>query len=501
MKYSFGAAVLHNTCFLTVLCSVVWAVGCGKGSDSGGEQPFDLPIRVFEPPASYPLTDPNCQSQTEKIDLTVGTIPAWQADRVQMVQVNLANTFTAASLRNAVVKDTVFGVEYERRCDDAKESGKKCLDQFGGDLEHKPVKGKGWLLRLCNNAYEYPRKSVETVALTSAHYLDLAHQTYLRLKEPTASVPPELLLNVLPVFTDIYDNFYENGEQKIRKEYIVNNLAYYGGSNMIIVFPASQESDASLPGFFWESQFVLGHEYGHHVERQRIGSFKEALGVDWNPITHSWEDTSLHTFSESGTSEFTQILGAVSEGFADLIAFYAEGGTSHSLTGIPILGQNRDIRLDKFRNNTEKSLSQSRLNLLTGRTQASNSDADKHFEYIHTVGAVLAHAANRVFKSVSLARSDVVEGSKEDIEYRYKLLLQWIDHTGAGLSLVKFDPAETHLEQISHAFAKAINASLGGISLRADTTEKQLQADVCTILSETLPALSKPAFSLASGGC
>ncbi len=496
------SAVLDRTVHPWIfIAALVASAGCSKSDRSSDDQPVDFPVRVFEAPATYSITDAECQKQTDKIDLSSGTISAWQANLVQMVDVNLADTFSALSLRNSIVKDTVFGVEYERRCDDAKEDGKKCLDRFDRDIEYTAVTGKGWYLRICENARAYPRKSVETVALTSAHYLDLAHKTYLQLKEPKAVVPPQLLLNVLPVFTDIFDNYYENGVQKVRKEYLVDNLAYYGGKNMIIVFPASKHSDEVLPGFFWESQFVLGHEYGHHVERQRTGFLKEKLGVDWNPITHSWEDLSLLKFTETGSSEFTQVLGAVSEGFADLLAFYAEGGTSYSLTGIPSLGKNRDIRLPTFRNSTDKILTQERLNLLTRRTTAARGDPDKHFENIHSGGAVLAYAADQIFKSISLARLGVVEGSKEDMEFRYKLLLQWIDETGEGLALVKSDPAETHLEKISNAFAKVVDDSVDNFTLRPDTTEKQLQSEVCSVLIEVLPALAKPAFALASGGC
>jgi hypothetical protein len=495
------ARSIPNSCLGIFLSAVVFVSGCGKSDSSSGDRPIEYPVRVPEPPATYSITDSLCQKLTEKVELTSGTIPAWQEDQVQMVKVKLSATTTSVSLRNSVVKDTVFGVEYERRCDDAKPNGKQCLDRFDRDLEYKAVEGKGWYLRLCNNAYEYPRKSIETVALASAHYLDLAHQTYLQLKEPSAEVPPQLLLNVLPLFTDIYDNYYENGVQKVRKVYLVDNIAYYGGKNMIIIAPASKFSDETFPGYFWESQFVLGHEYGHHVERQRTGFFKDLLGVDWNPITHSWQDLDVLKFSETGSTEFTQVLGAISEGFADLLAFYAEGGTSYSLSGIPRLGKNRDIRSPTFGNLTEKTLTQSRLNLLTRRSTVSNGDSEKHFENIHSVGAVLAHGADRIFKSVSLARNGITEGSKEDIEFRYKLLLQWIDDTGEGLSLVKKDPAETHLQKISDSFAAVVGASIDSFTLRPETTKTQLQSEVCSILTEVLPALTEPAFSLSGGGC
>jgi hypothetical protein len=501
MKSALRVAVKKKFYPGIIFTTLVATSGCGKSSGGSKEQPIDLPVRVFEAPAAYSVSDINCQKETDKIDLTSGTIPAWQGDQVGMVTVNLANTFTALSLRNSVVKDTVFGVEYERRCDYSKEAGKKCLDRFDRDLDYATVEGKGWYLRLCDSVPQYPRKSVETIALTSAHYLDLAHKTYLELKEKSAAVPPQLLLNVLPLFTDIYDNYYENGERKIRKEYVVNNLAYYGGKNMIIVFPASKKSDEVLPGYFWESQFVLGHEYGHHVEKQRTGFLKQDLGINWNPINHSWEDQELLKFTETGSSEFTQVLGAVSEGFADLLAFYAEGGTSYSLTGIPTLGQNRDIRVSTFRSKNSKILTPERLSLLTHRTSVASNDSEEEFENIHTGGAVLAHAADQIFKATSLARLGIVEGSKEDIEFRYKLLLNWIDKTGQGLSLVKADPAETHLEKISNAFATVVNDSVDTFTLRPDTTEKKLQSEVCSILSEVLPVLAKPAFSLSGGGC
>lgn len=485
---------------LSVLTLILMTSGCGKAGGGSSNGPVVLPERAFNPPVAYQLQDKDCQGRTTPVDLTSATIPAWQAEVVNMVKAETPGTFTGLSLHNSIVKDTFFGVEYERKCDADQARGRECFSPAGQEKDYDVKEGTGWYLRVCNDGFAYDRKSIETVALTSAHYLDLAHRKYMQLKEPAAETPPQLLLNVLPVFADVYDNYVENGQSKVKKEYLVHNLAYYSSKKMIIVFPESVERDQSLPGYLWESQFVLGHEYGHHVEQLRTGLLTSHLGIDWNPITHSWED--LNVSGSGGTStEFTQILGSVSEGFADLLSFYAEGGTAYSLSGIPNLGPNRDIRISTFANGDDKVLTLDRFNLLTERTQPRDRGSDGMYSDIHTGGAILAFAADQVFKQVSLARGGIEEGSQADMDYRYRMLLRWIDRTGEGLSLVKDEQAESHLNKISEAFASVVTDPVGDFQLRGDLTDKELQQGICQTLADTLPVLTRPAFSLEGGDC
>jgi hypothetical protein len=472
---------------------------CGGGDDSEDQVAIVLPERVFNPPASYPLADEGCQTRKEPTSLTRTVIPGWQGDEVKMVPVTLTDTVTSQSLRNSIVKDTVFGVEYERRCD-AGRGESACLDQFGQERDYKAKEGVGWLLRVCDDDHTYDRKSVETVALASAYYLDIAHRKYMALKEDKAATPEQLLLNVLPQFTDVYDNFVDtDGERKVKKVYIVNNLAYYGSKRMVIVFPSSQQVDRLYPGYFWESQFVLAHEYGHHIERMRTGFLTGHLSIEWNPLSHSWEDGEQLTMTGSGKTEFTQMLGAVSEGFADLLAFYAEGGTSFSLSGIPRLGANRDIRLATFANKDEKILTTERFNVLTLRN-SDPDDSDESYGDIHRVGAIIAHTADKIFKVTSLARDGIEEGSGPDMDYRYKMVLRWISEVGEGLSLTKDEGGAAQLARLSDAFATVVNETVAGSALRSDVSAEDLRRDVCEVLADSLPALAKPAFQL-DGGC
>lgn len=478
-----------------ILAASFGQVACSSSSGSDDTHPVQLPERVFRPPAIYQVEDNDCQTKSDPVDLPKAIIPAWQNDQVNMVPVDLVATKTELSLRNGVIRDTVYGVEYERQCDDAL-GEKACLDQFGREKNYVPKEKTGWYLRVCSEAYG--RKSIESVALAGARFLDVAHRKYVSMKAPTEAVPETLLLNVHPVFTDVYDNFFENGQRKIKKTFLVNNIGYYGRDRMIVIFPASQSSDLNDPGFFWESQFVFGHEYGHHIEMQRTGLLMSQLGIAWNPEMHAWEDREQKSLMGIGETEFTQILGSVSEGFADLLGFYTEGANGYSLIGLPKLGRDRDLRLATFADQTDKILTKERFDILIGKVSPSKEDLV--FAGIHTGGAVLAHVANDIFQTASLAREGIEEGSAEDVNFRYRLALAWVDRVSSGLTLTKNSGADSQITQVSEAFAAVVGDAIKGAILRSTTSEVAIKREVCEAVQTALPVVDQPAFGL-NGSC
>src|SRR5262249_55571374 len=130
----------------------------------------------------------------------------------------------------------------------------------------------GGTLRICADGRTYDRLSYEGVALTSLFYLQRARDTYQRLAVAGgAPAPQPIALRVLPAFKDTYDNYNDaNGDNQL-VTYITHNLAYFPVGQMIAVFPETATVSAKESGFFWESEFVLSHEYGHHLDYTRHG--------------------------------------------------------------------------------------------------------------------------------------------------------------------------------------------------------------------------------------
>lgn len=486
---------------LIVGLPLVTLLGSACGNDSGGTPRNIIPVVSSKvAPVEYTLEDPECLQGTESVSLSKTQIQAWDGDQVVSRQVNLTDVATKDSLVSPIVRMTTWKDQFERVCDLDRGVSEACLDpEDGSEKEwYLNQKESGGFLRVCKDDHAYGRETYEGVALTSLNYIEHANARYMFLAEAARPLN-KIVLSVLPHFIDYYDNYIEDRQIKRLKTWVTHNLAYFQGG-MIVVFPENVEDKPKSNGFFWESEFVLAHEFGHHIDWERHGSALRAAGLEWNALTHSFDDMHALRVGQNIVSARGQVIGAVSEAYADMLAFYAEGATAKSLVGLRELGVDRNVAGSKFANGDDKVLTEDRLTMLL--TGTSESPVDKPYTQIHTVGAIFAHALDEAFTTLARADARVVPGSDLDLARRYQLTLGWMDALVTELPKAN-DPAESALAPLGRALEVAVQNHLTKFPLTGgeSPTSAEVKEEVCKQVAASLPAIGRAPFALATGSC
>ncbi len=479
-------------------------VACGGGETSERRDPVIPVVADRRAPATYTLADPSCQQASAPVALTHASVRAWNGDQIETHRVTLDGVSSKASLGSAAVSETTYDDVYERACDVDKGEGHYCDDKSGAE--------QGWVnahaltpLRICRDDFDYGRTSYEGVALASIHYIQTAQSRYKQLAPGNTDLPT-IKLSVLPEFIDYYDNFPQRDGTKVRlKTWITHNSAHFQSPPMIAVFPEAAEDARSAKGFFWESQFVLAHEYGHHIDFTRNGMLLSQMGLRWIPFEHRFFDEYAFDIGGAGTSDRAQVHGAVGETFADMTAFYAEGGTGASLRGLPCFGINRDIANANFLNGDKKALTEDRFDLVLGKTQEDDKPCGQpQYRDIHIIGAIVGHALDQAFARLTASTATLVPGSADDIDQRYRLTIAWMDkYVKASRALALDQKGSAWLEPIATALEGVADDFLGTFALRDDGHETAgvVRKDLCKILKEGFPVMPAPPFALTGGAC
>jgi hypothetical protein len=497
----------HAIALAGVVSCVPPLVGCDRDDDSGGRSKPILEL-VGDPdsePVDAQLEDSACQSDPTNYVLSETSVHGWNGDQVSSSMVSIDGIVSNKSLESSAVKLTTYGDRYERVCDWSKPSGLECTKDNGTE--------KGWTLqdssgplRVCKDRHTYGRMTYEGVGLAAISYLTNAHERYAQLAPEAAVALKPLYLSVLPEFIDFYDNYEQNGQKKRLQLFITHNMAYFPSGPMIAVFPEGQQYVGKVPGYFWESAFVLGHEFGHHVDTTRNAQQLTAMGLSWSPTQHGYREMGelghRQLSMASGGSARAKILGSVSEAFADLAAYYGEGGSSTTLTGLPCFGKNRDISQAAFSNGDAKMLSEDRLSTL----MSPPSDEDRtcgipRYSDIHNIGAIIAHAVDQTLAAVTAQRTDFEAGSAGDYDERYRLTLAWLDAVTTLALTADATDVIAMAQPIGMALQKVAEAALDGGYPLVQGGSQLGKRDVCRVALELLPALRSAPFADESGAC
>lgn len=473
--------------------------GCGGGDDDRPQARF-VPFIYADAPAEYALDDEACQrgGAPSEFALTSSTVHALKGQQVVPLQVALTGLVSGDSLKSPAVAKTTWGEEYLRSCDYTTRAGRDCLDDEGQPL--------GWVrtqagspLRVCSRGRTYNRESYEGVALTSLYHIQKADFRYRALAEPRADLP-KITLSVLPHFIDEFEHYQINGNERRLRRYITGNMAYFNTPAMIAVFPEDAATHKEDRAFLWESAFVLGHEYGHHIDFARNRRRYQSIGLKWDPAIHGFADLKALNATGNAYSDRSAIVGAAAEAFADLLAYYAEGGSSLSLIGLPCFGVNRDISLKSFANGDDKVLTEDRLSLLLGYSKPDLSDCGTpNYQDIHVAGAILAVTLDEVFSRLTEAVNGLEPGEASDFDRRYQLALQWNEHFAKALGEQIASPTGAQvLQPFVDATERLTVSALAGFRLRtesADGDPDHIRADLCRLVQTRLPVLPDMPFA------
>lgn len=509
--------------FLTLTSSFRWPQGarqrrlclsfalslaaCGqRESPRQADRPV-LPIgAVRDAPAEYQLADPACQQNLESHPLTRFTIPTWDGDEVTSRTVVLDDTATKGSLVSAAIGRTIYGEELERDCSGPSTAGRACRDANGREKPWTTV-NPGKDLRICRDDYPFGRDTYEGIALTSAYYLARARTRYMQVSRES-SAPAPILLSVLPHVVDYYTTKNTQGQSVRIKKYITHNLAYFPDSTLIAVFPEGKRRSESSKGFFWESGFVLAHEYGHHIDFSRHGARYRNGGLHYEPLQHVMVDELAQGEGLGGDTPRSLLGGALAEAFADLLAYYTDGATGRSIVGLPDIGMSRDIGSSYLGNGDSKVLTDERLQVFFREVLVEDvPPTGSRYREIHTIGAILAHAADQLFKRILKAYPEPDGTDVDPINARYLMTLDWMD--AVTNALVKMRPEANRQDltlTITEALEVATNRHLAAFPLSAGPGPSaedvsDLKRDLCLTSEALLPALAGMPFADSTGSC
>jgi hypothetical protein len=472
----------------------------GSHHDHTTSAPIIPIVTSTEQPASYGLADQGCQGSTATVTLTKGFVRRWDDAAVRTDPVTLTGMTSGTSLTTPAITGTRFAESYERSCDYRKPAEERCLDKEGDEKGWMRNDQAGGWLKLCADGQQYGRTTYEGVAVSSAYYITQAQALY----DAVAPKGPKLEaigLTVLPEFADYYEHFPTSTGEARLKTVITHNLAYFPQGKLIAVFPETQERAASAPGFFWESPFVLGHEYGHHIDAVRHGDELLEAGLAWEPLTHTYVDLMAAQAGLPVTTQRAKLRGALAEGFADLLGYYLDGATGRGVRGLPDIGSSRDVGADEFTNGDAKALDQDRLGLFLS-TDADAGEVGGGLSYadIHIVGAIFAHTVDDVFRTLVETQGDA--STPAAIQQRYAMALAWMDEVSHAVAKSPNPTSQPEwIAPLNDALTHVVQSRLAQFPLTDPESQTQLRHQVCVAAQAGLPVTAGNAPFAENGVC
>ncbi|MDA9951112.1 hypothetical protein N9D31_00930 [Oligoflexaceae bacterium] len=421
---------------LGVLCKL--SVACGPVDEDRRQKPeiFDRPEFTLLGPADYYfLADEECQQQEEPRKTAIEEITVYKAtaEGSEAEVINPIGFTSQKSLKTPAVKETFYGGVYEADC--REKNIENCQNAYLNVRTWNIIK-KRKPLRVCQPKSNFKRFSFESMALTASQNINRAAQAAMQYAD--MKLPP-VILEVIPNFRVRKEQTDAEGVVKDALLYATRQMSYFAGSGSIAVYPERPESSQEKPQF-WESEFVASHEFGHHIEAQIR---KASRGAEVQKMV-------------GGGSRLVE--KAVSEAFADLMAFYTLDQNPNALEEFPDAYLDRNPAQPIFSDSqTVKVLSQK----IMKRFIAQKNDGNKemvNLTRLHLIGAIVSHSLHKIFTQISAAKSGDINSievprSKE----KYGLTIRWFKLYSAELSKKKNADDKSPYSALARSIRKIIS--------------------------------------------
>jgi hypothetical protein len=317
--------VAYLTCHLLLSCGAKQTAAVPPISP---EFPLTDPLAK---PAAYAWDDPDCIEYPAISSLVVKSalLTKWTSEGFTEELVPMADYLDERGhpREEPALPGSISALDVYNRTCQASGDLSSCKDPQNNDLGWS-VQTSGKKPRFCRQDGVYSRDSIERVTLSSIIGVQRARDFFSNYVLPARELRG-IEIKILPTFETIWPG--TAGSQGSRGV-LVSNVAYFpaekqGPNPFIAVFPRKDSDDEKSPRM-WESSFIMAHELAHHAER--------ALKLDH--------------FGESRTL----MRRAVSEAFADLLAFSATNLKDVELRKMPCL-KNRAVTNSVFSDGVEKT--------------------------------------------------------------------------------------------------------------------------------------------------
>jgi hypothetical protein len=430
----------------------------------------------------YYLSDQACLDSGTGQVVSTYLYRMWNGSEVGVYKYTNQNSTVSSSLSSEVISETVINLH---------ESSSVCLDQDSSGLcvEGTKVLSKPVLLPVCQDAYLYPRQSVEGVAISSAMSINRSFEFY---KSLDSNALPKVSLVVLPIL----EKSYMSRGQVVRSDFELNNLAYVESflqKPAFVILPTSRDrqpfEDLSTLNL-WESSWTLGHELGHHILATVSGVNKSALlvktdesiltrnfltsfGFSLIPFNSIYQGVGFHDFGNWLFMDNDSIMNTrslqsvrsvgnidiwsgINEGFSDLFATAASSGGDLT-RGVPCIAVSRNPDIGYFLTGEPKVLDAATLQQFHSTVSLSQSlnCSAPWFQGPHSIGAVIAHGLRKLStlqgqNSIEFGRSLMLWAKSMGDMVRSTTTLSLSDLTWEGIRSVIKSPTRNvrlNLEQ------------------------------------------------------
>ncbi len=376
-------------------------------------------------PKKYLFQDQDCQkSNQQQHYLQVSGARVWRMEPSGSVQtkLNLSDTHSAPSLQSASVLTSFFGRRFVRDCKSYESSGlrhpQSCLGENPLEAPLYTFTGQQNPVIICNSQGSYSRDSVESAALNAIEAIGQA----ALLHELSYGVPAEkVTLDLFPEFISRWGQT-ENPDHG-SQAWLTDNLSYFPNNKIIALLPDSAEHTQR----YYEYEFAVFHEYGHHKANLLVGKKLQTQHMQWQPSAHSFE---IDTVSSSPGIKGrgldlgivrAKMISAVAEGYADLFASVAAGSKLEVLKLLPCVGATRDAYSERFADGIAlKQLTTEVVDQFFSGSEKVTRCGEPNFSSSHHIGSILAHALLRVFDGIALTHG--LSGDMNDRERKTFLI-------------------------------------------------------------------------------
>lgn len=482
-----------------ILCASILAACGSQPWWNGRSNRVTPPLWTPSPPSQrYYFADPNCQKQ-EPQDLALGSIllyqltvssqtslPALTTPRTDISSLNVRSTPT---LNSPHITDVNTGTVLERTCSNAYTGQGRC-NKNGRTIDWT-ILSAGAPLKICQANSEYGRDSFEATALTSMVQIE---KTMARFERTSIVTLGDVSLDIFPTYRSIFENERNRQNEKVRMAtYLTRNLAYFPLSRRIAVFPES-EADEKLydkVGHLWESQFGLAHETAHHLEQgiaEQVGDPWRAL---WDPLSHNFQ--ARQQFATTATTAHGNVLrSGLSEGFADLAAFYASDGDQNSILALYNIGENRNPVTGTFYLKNQQLPKQLTSPVLQGIVGEPCTRDCAPVLTTHDLGAIMAYGMHTALVKTWQAS----QASNQTFPYDDSLWAtqMWLKST---LSFMKrYENNASAGKNIWDAFMAGSEGALSEVAKRWGIVDQSSwESQICRHYAQTFSALQNFPFS------
>lgn len=329
------------------------------------------------------------------------------------------------------------------------------------------------VIKVCPDAGKYERGSVESAALNATFYISKANRKVKELL-PSVKIAP-VSVEITPLIKKSLKVIVKGEEVWKYEAFDTDNAYYMPSKNSITFLPHSEEArKAGMSMNFWEVPMVSAHEYGHHIFQSLHPHEAHAEGMK-----NCFGKMGLQSeASEPQARVVTQedVLGALNEGFADLISFYTLDNNERGLKGVPCLEISRDVSSPTFANGAPKVFTSVALaEFFSAKESLPAADCSiPDFQSIHILGAVFANGADR-FLALSTDTKD----------QRLSIVLNWLQDMKAKSASMKSLPPEDFLRE---SFKLLIEMTAAKTDGKIDPSECDIARDIYPGIDGYLPA-------------